>query len=256
VCKIVTKKVHGKKKRVKVCHSVTTAKPTSTPTDTPTPTATATSTLIPTSTTTPTPTNTPTPTATPTQASIDPAEFGLALSDFPLGTSIQVSQIESNTAADADKLLLHFNTLSRDQEGRQTGYVMETSTKLTAPDGTSHTVLLADLTEVDTPAVTILLTYQPAPQFRVKSSSCCLYYLVTPPTGASGPLRYQSSCFYGGPGGGRDKNVLTWTRAFGNRVDACGSDWHLVAGWVNFPVTWIDYPSQCCLAQAAVAAES
>src|SRR5579864_4214754 len=41
VCKTVTKKVHGKKKRVRVCHTVK-PKPTATPTDTPTPTATPT----------------------------------------------------------------------------------------------------------------------------------------------------------------------------------------------------------------------
>lgn len=55
VCKTVTKKVHGKKKKVKVCHAVRVApKPTATgtstprPTDTPTPTATPTSTPRPT----------------------------------------------------------------------------------------------------------------------------------------------------------------------------------------------------------------
>lgn len=53
VCKTVTKKVHSKKKKLKVCHTVK-ARPTPTPTDTPTDTS------------TPNPTDTPTATATTT----------------------------------------------------------------------------------------------------------------------------------------------------------------------------------------------
>lgn len=55
VCKTVTKRVHGKKKKVKVCHTVT-----------PVPTATTAPTNTPTLTPTATPTNTATPTATAT----------------------------------------------------------------------------------------------------------------------------------------------------------------------------------------------
>jgi mono/diheme cytochrome c family protein len=68
-CKFVTKKVHGKKKRVKVCTKVKatptpTETPTETPTDTPTPTLTPPSAPAqPTSTPTPTPTATATPTS-------------------------------------------------------------------------------------------------------------------------------------------------------------------------------------------------
>ena len=115
-CKMVTKKVHGKKKKVKVCQSARppAAKPTRTPTNTPTPTSTT--------------TLTPTPTATPTQAptTLDPSSFALSAADFPPSSTIQLSQVESNGDADNDKLLLHFDTASRDQEGRVTGYVMET----------------------------------------------------------------------------------------------------------------------------------
>jgi len=55
VCKTVTKKVHGKKRKVRVCHKV---KAKAKPTNTPTPS------LVPTA--TPTPTNTPMPSPTPT----------------------------------------------------------------------------------------------------------------------------------------------------------------------------------------------
>ena len=70
-CKVVTKKVHGRKKRVKVCTAVKpTPKPKATPTDSPTliPTATNTATPTPTltSTLTVTATSTPTSTSTPT----------------------------------------------------------------------------------------------------------------------------------------------------------------------------------------------
>jgi len=125
-CKTVTKKVHGKKKRVKVCKSAKppAAKPTKTPTNTPTPTS--------------TPTLTPTPTATPTRAptALDPSSFALSTADFPPNSTILVSQVESNADADNDKLLLHFDTASRDQEGRISGYVMETG----QPNG-GHAVL-------------------------------------------------------------------------------------------------------------------
>jgi mono/diheme cytochrome c family protein len=63
-CKFVTKKVHGKKKRVKVCTKVK-AKPTPTETPTDTPTATLTPPPPPVQATAP-PTSTPTAAATPT----------------------------------------------------------------------------------------------------------------------------------------------------------------------------------------------
>jgi hypothetical protein len=66
-CKTVTKKVHGKSKKVKVCHTVKAApKPKATRTSTPTSTPTATNTPIPTNTPTPRPTATALPTATNT----------------------------------------------------------------------------------------------------------------------------------------------------------------------------------------------
>jgi hypothetical protein len=73
VCKTVTKKVHGKKKRVRVCHTVKAApKPTATrtprPTSTPVPPPTNTPTPLPTN--TPVPTNTPQPTSTPVRSGV------------------------------------------------------------------------------------------------------------------------------------------------------------------------------------------
>jgi hypothetical protein len=71
-CHYVTKKVHGKKKRVKVC---TTVKPKATPTPTPTDTPTDTPT---TPTPTDTPTVTPTPTITPTATQTPVYEFSFS----------------------------------------------------------------------------------------------------------------------------------------------------------------------------------
>jgi hypothetical protein len=99
VCKTRTKTVHGAKKRVKVCHTVTA---------------------------TPTPTTTPTPAATATQAEpgqIDPTVFRLPASAFPPGSKIRVDQVESNAAAAANGLFLHFGP-PWGEEGRLTGYGM------------------------------------------------------------------------------------------------------------------------------------
>src|SRR5947209_5613780 len=63
-CKVVTKTIHGKRKKVKVCKTIRSALPA--PTATPTSTATSTSTATPTSTPTGTATFTPTATASPT----------------------------------------------------------------------------------------------------------------------------------------------------------------------------------------------
>lgn len=66
VCHKITKKVHGKKRKVKVCHTVAQAPvATKVPTATSTPTASPTPTRTPTPTATATATSTPTPTATP-----------------------------------------------------------------------------------------------------------------------------------------------------------------------------------------------
>ena len=65
-CKLVTKKVHGKRKKVKVCRTVHAALPAPTSTATSTATSTSTPTPTPTATPTETPTATPTPTASPT----------------------------------------------------------------------------------------------------------------------------------------------------------------------------------------------
>jgi len=115
VCKTVKKKVQGKKKKVKVCHTVRVA---------PKPTATATS--------TPRPTDTPTPTATPTStprpamaATIDPASFAIPLGEFGPGAQMQVSQVESNSDADDPNrktIILHFGSMSWASEGRLTGF--------------------------------------------------------------------------------------------------------------------------------------
>jgi hypothetical protein len=127
-CKLVTKKVHGKSNRVRVCHTVRApAKPT----------ATETASLTPTS----TPTNTPT--ATPqTPVVIDPALFAISASEFGAGALVQSSQIESNTQASNEPLIVHFDSLSWEQEGRLTGYLMDVA--LPHPDASgSHTTLVA-----------------------------------------------------------------------------------------------------------------
>jgi len=109
-CKTVTKKVHGKKKTVKVCTTVK-AKPAAT--KTPLPTATS----IPTS--TPTPTNTPVPVA------LDAMSFRLDASSFLSGSTVQTDQVESNDAT-TSALFAHFGTPTFADEGRQTGYYMVT----------------------------------------------------------------------------------------------------------------------------------
>jgi hypothetical protein len=128
-------KRHGKK--VRVCTNV---KPTAT--NTPIPTAT--------STPTPLPTDTPTPTATATKSTfaLDPAAFALSASDFSADTTVTLSQVESNAAADADKALLHFGPLSRDQQGRLTGYVMETGQANRDAAGTAHVTLIDYLVSI------------------------------------------------------------------------------------------------------------
>jgi hypothetical protein len=78
-CKTVTKKVHGKNAKVKVCKTIKVA-PTSTPTNTPTATATSTPTATPTRTPTSTPTNTPTNTPTSTRT---PQPVLVAISHLP-----------------------------------------------------------------------------------------------------------------------------------------------------------------------------
>jgi hypothetical protein len=77
-CKTVTKKVHGKKKKVKVCHTVKTA-PKPTVTATPTPTT--------------TPVNTPTPTATP------PSGHALSIHDEGSGIALLSDDTTDNSAA-------------------------------------------------------------------------------------------------------------------------------------------------------------
>jgi hypothetical protein len=118
-CKTVTKKVHGKNKKVKVCHTVKAApKPTPTKTATPRPTNT------PAPTSTPQPTNTPVPTNTPIPTVLDASTFRLDLSNFPAGTQITKDRVEPNNAPD-DTLFAHYGSVSFADEGRTTGYYMD-----------------------------------------------------------------------------------------------------------------------------------
>jgi len=135
VCKTVTKKVHGKKKKVKVCHTVKVA---------PTPTATS----------TPRPTDTPVPTATPTATStpkppivalIDPASFAIPISEFGPGAQMQVSQVEPTSDADDPSrktIILHFDSRSWAAEGRVTGYYEQVLVPNADSAGVTHNALV------------------------------------------------------------------------------------------------------------------
>lgn len=127
-CKTVTKKVHGKKKKVKVCSPVKAA-----------PTATATPTAAPTNTPAPTPTNT----SVSTTPAIDPARFALTAADVPSNVSITKSQIEPNAAADADPAILHFGSTPWEQQGRLTGYFWGASASILDTSGVAHTTIIS-----------------------------------------------------------------------------------------------------------------
>jgi hypothetical protein len=126
VCHTVTKKVHGKKTKVKVCKNV--PKPTATVK----PSATA------------TPAATPTATAPPFNAQI----FQLPVADYPTGSTSLLSDVESNAEASANSGLLHFGPLTWDQEGRITGYFQGLHVPFADSSGVLHTVLLVDSASV------------------------------------------------------------------------------------------------------------
>jgi hypothetical protein len=130
ICHTVTKKVHGKKKKVRVCRTVKAPiKPTAMMTSSPTATATATATWTP----------VPTSTAQPVPV-VDPASFAIAASEFGTGGIVRASQIESNSQADSESLILHFGSLSWEQQGRQSGYFMEVA--IAHPDASGAHVTL------------------------------------------------------------------------------------------------------------------
>jgi hypothetical protein len=137
VCKTVTKKIHGKKKKVRVCHNVkTTSPPTST--NTPVPTRTPLPTDTPRPTITPVPINTPQPEI----RTVDPSIFALSASDFSSQAQIVTSQVETNSQADAEKQIVHFGNLSWEQQGRVSGYFV-TSTQMNMDStGTRHVTLI------------------------------------------------------------------------------------------------------------------
>lgn len=92
-----------------------------------------------------------------------------------------------------------------------------------------------------TPVVTVTLHPASAPAVTVQTPSNTVAVVAKPPD-AKGPLRYEqwSIC---GVGGAR---VLTWSTAASSSVDAgClqPREWHLVAGWVNYPVTFVNMKS-------------
>jgi hypothetical protein len=121
-CKTVTKK------KVRVCTKTkATAKPTATKTPRRTATPTATATPVPTSTAQPVPV-------------VDPASFAIAASEFGTGGIVRASQIESNSQADSESLILHFGSLSWEQQGRQSGYFMEVA--IAHPDASGAHVTL------------------------------------------------------------------------------------------------------------------
>jgi len=131
VCKTVTKKVHGKKKKVRVCHTVKVAHP-------------------PTATSTPRPTDTPVPTATPTATStpkppivaiIDPASFAIPISEFGPGAQMQVSQVEPTSDADDPNkkiIILHYDSKSWASEGRVTGFYEQVLLPIMDSAGLTH----------------------------------------------------------------------------------------------------------------------
>jgi hypothetical protein len=154
VCKTVTKKVHGKKKKAKVCHTVKAA-PSATPTGTPTPTPT--STPAPTSTPTKTPTNTPTATPTSTatsttvtqgQTPIDPSAFRLPSGDFQSGSFFDFDQEQTNDSPEDKEVIVHLPKASWDQEGRITGYFMQAEAYNPDEFGATHPTVLSFLVSI------------------------------------------------------------------------------------------------------------
>lgn len=141
VCKTVTKKVHGKKTKVKVCHTVK-PKPTNTPTSVST--ATVTPTLLPTATAT----NTLMPTSTPRPAiavMIDPASFAIPLAEFGLGAQMLLSQVEPTSDADDPNtkvIILHYDSKSWASEGRVTGFYEQVRLPITDSTGLTHNGLV------------------------------------------------------------------------------------------------------------------
>jgi hypothetical protein len=129
VCKTVMKKVHGKKKKVKVCATVKAA-----------PKVTATSTPLPTATSAPTATATA---VIAVQPAIDPNLFRLTTTDVPPTVTVMQSSVESDAQAASEPKLVHFGTLTWDQEGRLTGYYWFATVQPPAGFDSSHTTSVA-----------------------------------------------------------------------------------------------------------------